>query len=1005
MALEQIKDHTYSNIWKIVARRIIAHNDSRTINRSGDKFKVARNNDKPTRKFRRLYTQQPDHLQLTIPDYVAYLHEKGFPIDIAVQDGRTFKLNPLSNQHGDMSSVNITQQPYYKTGTFDKDKGKGEIAPYAKYHGHYLTHSVFFRLSTAGGNDEGSYNSDYGGQNGFDTLSNFMLMLHNNEAEYGRAGLSPKDQLNPTIKDKRTRQWVIHTKRSFFKGYHKMYGSYHTHYAYDQDSFQNLIGNNESTTINNYTDDYEQYSDNRKYYKEHPHKGNYRGWWNHHYTAYKYLTDKRGISRDIIHSMLVSNPPRLRSYSGRASYSVQKMKKPTVYDMFLKEAMKKGSSVSTVNDYGFGTKGGYMQVDYSWKNKSAWKTAKFNSVAELKKKYPDLAKKILPTKKGRILAYPNGDVYNLHNHVYYKQNYKYQPMVEFPWVKPVYKRKNVKPVDAYKLMRNHKFIKDTHGHGYTMKDDPNIHIHMKNNPKSKKSYSVYAGMTKDVPTGKYKVVGCDRIYLHSDPKSAKVRWSKGHWAHDKDGHKKFIEPQMKIYTDTNGEKDKAIHQTGKEIGYHSAHNYGYSFSSGMSKKKDTLYVFEDPIDAISFYNLNRKRLKYENATYLSLGGVGKTKTINAFLKAQHAMPGSYRNVVTCFDNDPAGHRGAEELYASNHDNKAFAEHHDSYISPVTHTVQHLYSAIPGAHNDQVHHTTRKTLQGRIGRDHDKDYNDVLQCYHGKGVYKGQVPKKVARNLGLHSQALVTGDQLGNMVVDDAMRACNPRDRRGMCQFLVHYKNYADSVTNNESIYHRKYHMRQLGTDYKQLSKNGQHQLEAMMDSNVGDGASNNAPKDLIRYATHFDGYHPSRNLERTVNRPDRHFMRSHGEQQVHHTTKPVYSNQKVGLNARIHQRLRAIEHGKSRRLQQASQPKKRPKFTDMDISNVAQNVNMASSQYPFMSSVASSFTYGVKHHASGYNWIQSSVSSSVSHSASAAHHFKPKHRETLHHSNDGPTLE
>lgn len=998
MALEEIKDRTYSNLWKGVANRIIAHDRYQTTNKSNKHFKVARDNNKPTRRFQRLY-HMPDHHQLNIVDYVAYLHNTGYPIDIAVQNGRTFKINPESSHPGDMNSVNITLQPFFKTGTYNKDEKKGKIAPYAKYHGEYLTHTVFYRLSQ----HEGSYNSEYGGDNGFDTLSNFMIMLHNNEAHYSRGGLSPKDHLEPSIKDKQTRRWVHKAKMKFFKGYHKMYGSYHTHYAYNQTSFTNLIGNSESTTFNNYTEGDQSYRDNRKYYKEHPRKGNSRGWWNPHYTAYKYLTKKRGISKDIVHSMLISQPPRLRSYSGRVSYSVQKQNKPDLAD-----CLNKVQGVHSVNDYRVGGSG-YIQCDYDWKNKSSWKTAKFTSIDDLKKKYPKLAKKALPTKKGNTLKYPNGDVYNLKNHVYFKQNYKYQPMVEFPWVKPVYRTKKLNAVDAYKLMQSHDFVKDQQGKGFTMKDNPNVHINMNSNAKINKNdwrkSTGYKDMTEDVPTGRYKVVGCDRIYLHSDPKSANIRWTKSRWTHDKDGHKKFVPPQVKIYTDTDGRKDLAIHQTGKEIGYHSAHNYGYNFSSGMSRKKDTLYVFEDPIDAISFYNLNRKQLKHENATYLSLGGVGKTKTINAFLKAQHAMPGSYKNVVTCFDNDPAGHRGAEELYASNHDNKAFAEHHDKYTSPVTFTEQHLYTAIPGAHNDHVHHTTRKTLKGEIGRDHDKDYNDVLQCYHNKGVYRGKVPKKDAINLGKHSQAIVTGDQLGNMVVDDAMRACSPQDQRKMCQFLVHYKGYADSVGRHENMYRRKAHLRQLNYDYKRMSKNGQKQLVDMMDSDVGNGGSNNAPKDLIRYATHY-GNHPYRGLGRSIDRPERQQTRTHTHaRQTSYNHAHAKASNKQGLNARMHKQFRVIEHGNSKQLKRAtSQRVHRPKFTDMDISAINQNVNLASQKHSFASSLVSSFTNGVKHHASGYNWIQSSVSSSASRSASFKPRFTPKHNTHLKQSS-GPTLE
>ena len=92
--------------------------------------------------------------------------------------------------------------------------------------------------------------------------------------------------------------------------------------------------------------------------------------------------------------------------------------------------------------------------------------------------------------------------------------------------------------------------------------------------------------------------------------------------------------------------------TRKMIAKGSAKDFGFNFRHFDGSGNLKLYIFESPIDALSFYNLH-PNLKGDNY-YLSLNGAGtKVKTITAFFK-QIGIP---KEVHLAMDTDDAGFKG------------------------------------------------------------------------------------------------------------------------------------------------------------------------------------------------------------------------------------------------------------------------------------------------------------------------------------------------------------
>lgn len=110
--------------------------------------------------------------------------------------------------------------------------------------------------------------------------------------------------------------------------------------------------------------------------------------------------------------------------------------------------------------------------------------------------------------------------------------------------------------------------------------------------------------------------------------------------------------RMYFERDDNGQLKRA--ENGKRITKNSASNYGFNMKMGTGK--DFLYVFEAPVDAISYANMYGKQLKGSNSTLLSLSGVSKSNAIQNYLSKQYAKNYDFKKIILCVDNDKAGRK-------------------------------------------------------------------------------------------------------------------------------------------------------------------------------------------------------------------------------------------------------------------------------------------------------------------------------------------------------------
>lgn len=91
----------------------------------------------------------------------------------------------------------------------------------------------------------------------------------------------------------------------------------------------------------------------------------------------------------------------------------------------------------------------------------------------------------------------------------------------------------------------------------------------------------------------------------------------------------------------------------KGVVKNSSSEYGFSFIIGKTIEK--AYVFEAPIDLISYYELYKENLN--NCLLLSLGGCEKTRIIQTYL----SFYPSIKTLRLCFDNDIAGTNGITDI--------------------------------------------------------------------------------------------------------------------------------------------------------------------------------------------------------------------------------------------------------------------------------------------------------------------------------------------------------
>lgn len=209
-----------------------------------------------------------------------------------------------------------------------------------------------------------------------------------------------------------------------------------------------------------------------------------------------------------------------------------------------------------------------------------------------------------------------------------------------------------------------------------------------------------------------------------------------------------VTPTNKTYTDKTG-KTHHIYDTqmvpnrsgelskNKLVDSHGDRNYGFNFKIGNGTKN--LYLYEDPIDAISHHELQQKHLDVlkrtqpnnkhaikqatdaiHNSTYLSLSGSGsKVSSVQQFINNQYPMGNEYRNIICGFDNDSAGYEAAQKLASEFGDRVKYA--HSNNPQQVK-----LSTVVPISNNRQAGQLTSRFDANQQHSSFNKDWNDMVQ---------------------------------------------------------------------------------------------------------------------------------------------------------------------------------------------------------------------------------------------------------------------------------------
>jgi len=97
--------------------------------------------------------------------------------------------------------------------------------------------------------------------------------------------------------------------------------------------------------------------------------------------------------------------------------------------------------------------------------------------------------------------------------------------------------------------------------------------------------------------------------------------------------------------------------TEKKIAAGSDSQYGYNFHTGNGSER--LIVFESPIDALSYAQMNFGRLAKENTTFLSLSGTDHQKVLSQLDRMNRENGHLPKELVMATDNDLAGYKAAD----------------------------------------------------------------------------------------------------------------------------------------------------------------------------------------------------------------------------------------------------------------------------------------------------------------------------------------------------------
>ncbi|TPR16724.1 toprim domain-containing protein [Apilactobacillus timberlakei] len=171
--------------------------------------------------------------------------------------------------------------------------------------------------------------------------------------------------------------------------------------------------------------------------------------------------------------------------------------------------------------------------------------------------------------------------------------------------------------------------------------------------------------------------------------------------------------RMSFFENEKGEiQRKSREEGGQTIGKNSKSSYGFNIKSGTGK--DNLFVFEAPVDALSYASMYGSEIAGTNTTLLSISGVSKSDSIQNYMSKQYAKNSDYKNVILCVDKDHAGRKMIGDFTKEVKDKEQFVKNASNYR-------HHVY--IKEANIGKDWNDTAKSLDHFLNNSNDND-NDI-----------------------------------------------------------------------------------------------------------------------------------------------------------------------------------------------------------------------------------------------------------------------------------------
>ncbi len=124
------------------------------------------------------------------------------------------------------------------------------------------------------------------------------------------------------------------------------------------------------------------------------------------------------------------------------------------------------------------------------------------------------------------------------------------------------------------------------------------------------------------------------------------------------------------YDENNQSKFASLRGTNSEVQFRGdCKNSNKEYSFNLKNESDTLFIFESPIDMMSYMTLMQKHRVEIKGNFISLGGLS-TKPLDRFLSNNDSI----EKIIICVDNDEAGQSFTKALKTS-YSNKYFLKEH------------------------------------------------------------------------------------------------------------------------------------------------------------------------------------------------------------------------------------------------------------------------------------------------------------------------------------------